>query len=134
MDKQKLLIGSAVLALGVIGIVAYKRMGAGASNSSSLLPTVTASTGSGSGSSTATQQPTAQTTQRVSTYPEGTLLRYGNDSKVYIIDAVGYRHWISNRNYFDRQGYKMADVKSITIQQMMAIPEASPLAGLAGLR
>lgn len=66
-------------------------------------------------------------------YPPGTLLRAGNDDKVFVIDDSGYRHWISNRGYFDKKGYKMSDVKSISQTELQKIPEASPLAGILSI-
>lgn len=121
-----MLIGSAVLALGVIGVVAYNKL----RPADTSLPKLVA-TGSGSGSGI-DAQPAAPT--RVSAYPEGSLIRQGSDDKVYVIDALGYRHWISTRGYFDAHKYRMSDVKSISAQEMAKIPEASPLAGMAGLR
>lgn len=96
--------------------------------------TLTASTGTSSGAqSPADSQPAPVVVQRVSNWPEGTLLRHGNNEKVYVIDAKGYRHWISNRMAFDSSGYKMSDVKVITLNQMIAIPESTPLSGMNGL-
>lgn len=129
MKNKKVLIASGLLlAAGVAGYVAYRKMG---TQSSNLILEASTTTGSGTVTSSASNT-TTQTVKRVSAWPEGQLLRAGSDDKVYVIDAMGYRHWISNRGYFDSHGYKMANVKSISREQMLAIPELSPLAGLLG--
>lgn len=116
--SKKILIASGLLvALGVAGYVAYKR--AAPEETAPLFPFLTST-----GETDRTQ------TQRASNYPEGTLLRQGSNDKVFVIDSRGFRHWISNRGYFDAHGYSMSNVRSISSQEMLSIPEASPLAGL----
>lgn len=133
MKNKKIVVASGLLlALGVVGVVTYRKL----KNSAALPPSSSSPDilqASSGGIATTTPTATATGGQRVSNYPEGTLLRQGTDEKVYIIDARGYRHWISTRNYFDRHGYSMSNVKSISASQMQAIPELSPLAGLLGI-
>jgi hypothetical protein len=58
-----------------------------------------------------------------SKYPTGTLLRSGNDQRVYVIDEIGQRKWVSTRAKFDSLGFNMANVKSISNSEMLMIKE-----------
>lgn len=64
-------------------------------------------------------------------YPAGTLLRGGDTTKIYQMDAEGKRHWISSRAKFDSLGLSMGAVKSISQAELLLIPEGSSIAGLA---
>lgn len=128
MKDKKILIASGLLAVaGIAAFVFYRRS---APSTTTQLPATLNPTPSGGSTTTQTSSPAPQ---RVSSWPEGTLLRHGSNDKVFVIDALGYRHWISNRGYFDKQGYSMTNVKSISLSEMIAIPEGSPLSGLSGI-
>lgn len=66
-------------------------------------------------------------------YPAGTLLRQGNDDKVYQVNSQGERQWITNRKKFDSMGLSMKNVRSISASEMNSIPMGSSLSGIRGL-
>lgn len=127
MNTTKIIIGSTVL-IGAAGIayMMMKRSQAQAGGS-----TASSSPGSSLLPSTVTTPPASSS--KGSNYPEGALLRAGSSSEVYIIDAQGYRHWITSRSAFDRMSLSMTNVKSITAAEMESIPRAENIAGLGVL-
>lgn len=123
-----------LLAAGVAGFIVYRKM-----TPPEQLPATTGQPSTGTNTQNTvtnainTLAPVVQqAVQRVSKYPEGTLLRHGSNDKVFVIDALGYRRYISSRSYFDANGYNMASVKSISLAEMVAIPEGARLGALAG--
>lgn len=67
-----------------------------------------------------------------SKYPAGTLLRAGTDSKIYQMDAQGFKHYVSSRAVFDRLRLSMTSVRSITLAELNTIPTGAMLSGLSG--
>jgi hypothetical protein len=73
------------------------------------------------------------TPERVSNYPEGTLLRAPNSSPLFIIDAQGYRHLITNSTVAARMGIDRSKIQSISLTELSRIPRAEDLKGLGAL-
>lgn len=128
----KILIGTGVLAgLGIAGyFLLFRNIGTAPGG---VPNTNTGGSGSNTNQSTQTQTQTPsqkQQSTRVSTWPEGQLLRGGSDGTVWVIDSAGYRRAISSYKYFESQGWSMSNVKSIPMADLIKIPEAMPLGNL----
>jgi hypothetical protein len=132
MKANKIIIGGSILAAA--GVAAYFFL--------KKKPPVAANPGAGTSTNPAanTQVPVTPNPvpavvggARVSHWPEGSLIRHSKNEKVFVIDAQGYRRYITNRQYFDRQGWNMKDVRSISLAEMIAIPEGARLAGLGNI-
>jgi hypothetical protein len=61
---------------------------------------------------------------------EGQLLRGGNDVRVYLIKD-GYKHWITSPDVLKRLGFTFAQVKSVPVVVLDAIPTSSSLSGFS---
>lgn len=130
MNTTKIIIGSTIL-IGAAGLAYVLMKRSQSSWTDKTLPAGdTYADEPWFGSSSGTTSTSPATSSRASKYPEGTLLRAGNSPEVYLIDAKGYRHWITSRSAFDRLSLSMANVKSITAGEMESIPRAENIAGL----
>lgn len=129
MKNKKIIIASGVLAVAGIAALVYYRRSAPVTT---IPATASPQTPLKENTTTITQPTVSTAPQRVSKWPEGTLLRVTGAEKVFLIDQMGYRRHITSRGYFDSNGYKMSDVISISLTQMLAIPEGPGLGALAG--
>jgi surface antigen len=72
------------------------------------------------------QAPPPPPSRQGPSYAQGSLLRAQGDTKVYVIEG-GQRHWVPDERTFQARGYSFASVREVPRQELMAIPEGSPI-------